>query len=211
MGLTTLLVAWVGWIGSLHGGQQATNYTESNNLASQGTAAYNMAAQLYIADLFTWNTILDLKIDLEAAREQGNTTEAKLIEHKIQKIKQGSCSPKLLEALNNDKDVQNGMSPFENEAFTKSYFEEADKLLAESQKRLEEGKNDNLRDDSFSLVSVIYSLVLFLLGIVGVLKDHQSRKALFIFSACLLIIGMIYMFTLPMPTDFDISSFFNTK
>lgn len=30
LGLTALLTAWATWIGSLHGGNQATNYTKSD-------------------------------------------------------------------------------------------------------------------------------------------------------------------------------------
>ena len=43
LGVTTLLVAWAGWIGSLHGGIQAINFTKSNNLASESNATYNVA------------------------------------------------------------------------------------------------------------------------------------------------------------------------
>ena len=31
LGVTALLTAWATWIGSLHGGNQATNFTKSNN------------------------------------------------------------------------------------------------------------------------------------------------------------------------------------
>ncbi len=207
LGLTTLLVAWAGWVGSLHGGIQAINFTKSNNLAAKGNSEYNVAAQVYISDLFTWNTISGLQLDEEIAKENGNKNEAKTIEAKIEKIKQSSCSPRLLEAISN-ADLQ-GKSPFENEEFVNGYFEEAKKLLDESQNTLEEGKQDNLRGDSYRLVSVLYSLVLFLLGIVGVIKDHHSRKSLFIFSVFILVLAIVYMITIPLPTGFNITSFFN--
>ena len=38
LGITALLTAWATWIGSLHGGNQATNYTKSNNLAAEGNS-----------------------------------------------------------------------------------------------------------------------------------------------------------------------------
>ncbi|MBR3164018.1 hypothetical protein IKF15_01815 [Candidatus Saccharibacteria bacterium] len=211
LGITTLLVAWAGWIGSLHGGIQAINFTKSNNLAAQGNAEYNVAAQVYISDLFSWNTVLSLRLDLEAARTKGDHDEAQIIETKIQKIKEDSCSPRLAEAMDEPRYRDGGASPFEDENFTNGYFEEAKKLLDESQQTMEEGKTDNLRGDSYRLVSVIYSLVLFLLGTVGVLKDYQSRKMLFIFSACILGFGIIYMLTIPMPTGFDITNFFKLK
>ena len=209
LGIATLLVAWAGWIGSLHGGNQANNYTRSNNLAAEGNAEYNVATQVYISDLFTWNTIVNLQVDEEAAKEKGDLGEAKAIATKIEKIKQNNCSPKLLEAINNQGSTSKLASPFEDEAFASSYFEEAQKLLAESQKAMAEGDIDNLRGDSYQLASVLYSLVLFLLGIIGVLNDYHSRKALLIFSTCLLVVAFIYMLTIPMPTGFDLSKFFN--
>lgn len=211
LGLTTLLVAWAGWIGSLHGGIQAINFTKSNNLAAEGNAEYNVATQVYISDLFTWNTISSLRLDLEIAKEKGDKDEAKVIETKIEKIKNDSCSPKLLEAINNADAKNSSTSPFEDEEFVKSYFEEAKKLSDESKEAMEEGKRDNLRGDSYRLVSVLYSLVLFLLGIVGVIKDYHSRKILFVISVCILFFAIIYMITIPLPTGFNLTSFFTAK
>ena len=211
LGVTTLLVACVGWIGSLHGGIQAINFTKSNNLASESNATYNVAAQVYISDLFTWNTLSNLQLDLDVAKEKGNQDEARVIEAKIEKIKQNSCSPKLLAAINETDALGRNVSPFENEAFSNSYFEEAENLSRESRETMEEGEKDNTRGDAYRLVSVFYSLVLFLLGIVGVIKDRQTKKVLFTFSVCILIVSIIYMLTLPMPTGFNLSSFFSLK
>ena len=211
LGVATFLVAWAGWIGALHGGNQATNYTRSNNLASEGNAEYNVATQVYITDLFAWNTIFTLRLDLDAARAKGDTAEAKVIEAKIDKIKHESCTPKLLAAVEKAEAAKSTTSPFEDTEFVSGYFTEANKLLDESQAALEEGKTDNQRADSYQLASVIYSLVLFLLGIISVQKDFASRKLLYVFSICILVFGFIYMLTLPMPTGFDITSFFSTK
>ena len=211
LGITTFLVAWAGWIGALHGGIQAINFTKSNNLAARGNAEYNVAAQIYLSDLFAWNTIFNLQLDMETAKENGNKEEAKLIETKIQKIINESCSPKLIEAIDKTGIQEGTTSPFQDEDFVNSYFEEAKEILDESQKVMEEGKEDNLRGDSYKLVTVMYSLVLFLLGIVGIYKDFQSRKMLFIFSVVILIFTIIYMLTIPMPTGFNITNFFNFK
>lgn len=211
LGITTLLVAWAGWMGALHEGNQASNYTKSNNLAAEGNAEYNVAAQVYISDLFAWNTIFNLQLDMETARKNGNEDETKVIEIKLKKIMDENCSPKLLEAIALNNQQEEKIFPFENEDFVNSYFESAKELLDESQKVLEEGEEDNLHDDSFKLVTVIYSVVLFLLGIVGIFKDFQNRKILFIFSVGILIFAIIYMLTIPMPTGFNITNFFNHK
>ena len=206
LGIATLLVAWAGWIGALHDGNQAGNYTKSNNLAAEGNAEYNVAAQVYIADLFSWNTINGLRIDADAARARGDYEEAAVIENKIEKIKKDSCSPMLIEAMN-----KSDTSPFEDEEYAKQYFTEAQKSLNASREAMDEGEIDNQRSDSYQLASVLYSLVLFLLGIIGVLRDYKTRKMLLIFSVCILVVAVIYMLTIPMPTDFDFTSFFNNK
>lgn len=51
LGITALLTAWATWIGSLHGGNQATNYTKSNNIAAAGNARWNQAAQELSEDM----------------------------------------------------------------------------------------------------------------------------------------------------------------
>ncbi len=132
LGVTTLLVAWAGWIGSLYSGIQAINFTKSNNLAAEANAEYSVAMQVYISDLFIWNTILDLQLDMDVAKEKGDLEEAKVIEAKIDKIKHNSCSPKLLEAIDNGGGKV-GASPFENEEFASSYFARAKELAEESQ------------------------------------------------------------------------------
>ena len=211
LGVATLLVAWAGWIGALHEGNQAGNYTQSNNTAAEGNAEYNVAAQVYISDLFTWNTIANLKIDMGVAKERGDSDEVKIIKAKIEKIKQDNCSPRLLAAINEIDARGEGGSPFDNEEFINGYFTEAEETLDKSQKLLEEGETDNKRSDSYQLASVLYSLVLFLLGIVGVLQDYHMRKALLVFSVIVLAVAFIYMLTIPMPTGFDIASFFNNR
>ena len=38
LGITAVLTAWASWIGALHGGNQATSYTTSNNLSAEGNS-----------------------------------------------------------------------------------------------------------------------------------------------------------------------------
>ena len=69
LGVTAILMAWAGWISSLHGGNQATNYTQSNNLSAMGNSMYNEAAQYYMQDMLLWNTIYDYAFDAEIAAQ----------------------------------------------------------------------------------------------------------------------------------------------
>ncbi len=67
---------------------------------------------------------------------------------------------------------------------------------------------DNKNGDSFNLVNVIYSLVLFMLGIIGIFKRIPNRFVVLCIAVVCLILATVYMFTLPMPTGFSIGSFF---
>lgn len=72
LGVTALLTAWATWIGSLHGGNQATNYTTSNNIAAEGNSMWNEASQQYMQDLMVWNSIVDYQTELEIAEKEGD-------------------------------------------------------------------------------------------------------------------------------------------
>lgn len=206
LGITALLTAWATWIGSLHGGNQSTNYTKSNNLAAEGNAEYNAAMQLYLSDLMAWNTVMDYTFDAQIADLNGKTDEAQLIRAKIENFTQQNCSEIIIDAVGK---MQEGMgSPFEVEGVTEQYFVSANERIAESQALLEEGQRDNSHGDAYNLVNVIYSVVLFLLGIVGVFKSLPNRAAVMIIAIIGVILASVYMFTIPMPTGFNFLSFF---
>ncbi|MGN1120330.1 MAG: hypothetical protein ACI4Q4_08220 [Oscillospiraceae bacterium] len=99
-------------------------------------------------------------------------------------------------------------SPFEMEGYVESYFDTYYELITESDDTLEQGKKDNANGDAFGLVTVIYSVVLFMLGIVGTFKNLPNRYIVLAVSVAGFLFATIYMFTLPMPTGFNIASFF---
>ena len=207
LGLTTLVSAWASWIGSLHSGIQSINFTKSNNMASHGTAEYNMGMQLYLADYMSWNTLKDFQYELEAARESGDKAKIELISNKIEAHKKTNLSSFLTEAIEwmekNDAD-----SPFNMPGLTEKYFETAAANVSQSQELLEEGMRDNTKGDSYNLVTVIYSLTLFLLGIINTFKNMHNKIAVLGIAVAFLILGFIYMCTIPLPTGFAQMNFF---
>ena len=102
-------------------------------------------------------------------------------------------------------------NPFNMPGLTEKYFESASETLDQSRERLDEGKSDNAKGDSYMLVTVIYSLTLFLLGIVGTFKNMSNRKAVLAIAVAFLVFGVIYMLTIPMPTGFAKMNFFEFK
>ncbi len=209
LGITALLTAWATWIGSLHGGNQATNYTKSNNLASEGNSEYNAGMQMYLSDLMAWNTMMDYAFDKVLAEADGKDAEAELIQEKLNNFIEQNSSEILINAFNSMTEDMN--SPFEVPGMMSEYFVTANELLEESRAALEEGQRDNSNGDAYNLVNVIYSVVLFMLGIVGIFKRIPNRTVVLFIAVIGLVLATIYMFTIPMPTGFDISSFFAAK
>ena len=210
LGVTALLTAWASWIGSLHGGNQATNYTKSNNLAAEGNSVYNSGFQDNITDELVWSTYNEYCYELDIANAKGETETAEILEEKIDNYIAENGSENLQNAFDEmDKNPGEYQSPFEVPGMVDNYYADANDLLDESQKLLEEGQKDNANGDAYNLVNVIYSVVLFLLGIVGVFKRLPNRTAVLFIGVVGLVLTTVYMLTIPMPTGFSLSSFFN--
>ena len=207
LGITALLTAWASWIGSLHGGNQSTNYTKSNNLSSEGNSEYNSGLQDYLSDLMVWNTYVEYVFEREIADSEGDQVKVALIEAKIDTYLDQNGSEVFNEAWNAMTDDMD--SPFDVPGMLDNYFTEANELLNESQELLEEGMRDNAKGDAYNLVNVIYSVVLFLLGIVGIFKKLPCRAVVLIIAIVGLVLATIYMFTIPLPTGFNIMNFFS--
>jgi hypothetical protein len=212
LGITALLTAWASWIGSLHGGNQATAYATSNNLASEGNSEYNAGIQTFMSDMMLYNEVNALMIDLAFAEEQGDDTEVERISWKLDELENKSVSPELAEAIewsvNQENETGEYTSPFDKEGFVESYFGAANELLEQSETELQKGQKANEDGDAFGLVTVIYSVVLFLLGITGTFKSDKNQIAVTAISCAAFLIATIYMFTIPMPEGFSFGGFF---
>ena len=210
MGLVILLTACATWIGSLHGGNQATNYTKSNNIAADGNARWNQAAQSLMSDMQLVDRINDIRIELTYAEDNGHMEEAEKLQWKIDEIVNNSASDELIEAIQWADEQEEYASPFDMEGFVDSYFEDAEAVLAEADEVLKQGQEDNANGDAFGLVMVIYSIVLFLLGISSSFKNEKNKQALIIIGVVGTVLATVYMLTLPLPTGFSLSSFFGS-
>jgi len=204
LGVTAICTAWASWISSVHAANQDANYAESNNLASEGNSEYNAGIQDLMMDMLVFNNVNDLMIDLHFAERQGDSNEAEKLEWKIDELVAGSMSDGLYDAFNwsisEGEKRGESVSPFDMDGFVDSYFEVALELLAESDRLFEQGQQDSAHSDAYGLTTVVYAVVLFLLGIVSTFKDEKYKKAVIIISGVAFIATTIYMFTIPLPT-----------
>lgn len=230
LALTALATAWASWIGSLHGGNMSTNYTKSNNLAADGNSRWNEASQTMMQDMQVWNQISEYQVDVMYYNDIDSEDEAELSAaadkqyesaYKIQFICADNLSEEMAAKIeynfdfsaeqivdwvcNNDKAT---VSPFSDQDFIESYYTEARELLAESEEVLKEGQADNQKGDTFNLVTVIYSVVLFMLGIVGTFKKLPNRILITCVAIAGFVFGTIFMFTIPFPTGFNFAGYF---
>lgn len=227
LGVTALFTAWGSWIGSLHGGNQATSYTTSNNLASEGNSEYNAGIQQMNQDMLLWNDISDMQMEISFALDNGDDSTVEKVCYQLFYKLDENLSERMAEAIGwnyvmseeeyNDpvgtvlawmESDEAYSSPFFDEDYVAEYIETANDLLAESQEALENGKEANANGDAYGLVTVIYSVVLFLLGIVSSFNNTRNKQVIVIVSLVAFLFATIYMFTIPMPTGFDIASFF---
>lgn len=224
LGITALFTAWASWVGSLHGGNQAGNYTSSNNLASEGNSEYNAGVQSMNQDMLLWNEISDLQIDILFAQEKNDQEAVSQSANKLFFKLQDNLSAEMALALRWSSEYASEdpeaivlewmakeeamSSPFTDEVFVSSYFVRANELLAQSDAAMAQGSKDNTDGDAYGLVTVIYGVVLFLLGIAGSFKSNRNKYVIIAVSIIGFAIATVYMFTIPMPTGFSITGFF---
>ena len=221
LGLTALLTAWASYVSSIHGGNQSTNYAKSNNLASDGNALYNDAVSSMTHDMDIWNTIQNYEVSILYADSINDSGTLQENVWKLQWFCQDNLSDEMAAKIGFDMetftDGQNDTdeilawlndesgaalnSPFADEEFVKSYFADANSTLAESEATLKQGQQDNANGDSFTLVTVLYSVALFLLGIVGVFNKNTNKLVVLAISVVCLVVAFVFMVTIPLPTS----------
>jgi hypothetical protein len=162
--------------------------------------------------MMLYNEINILMIDQAFAEDKGDEDEIEKISWKIDELISANMSEEMSVAFDwamaETEARGESVSPFEKEGFVDIYFEAANDLLAQSYETLEQGKKDNSNGDTFGLVTVIYSVVLFLLGIAGTFKQEKNKVAAICISGAAFVIATVFMLTIPLPTGFSLSSFF---
>lgn len=224
LGITALATAWASWIGSLHGGNMSTNYTKSNNLAADGNARWNEASQSLMQDMQVWNLISDCQVEIlyaDVSDDEAWLDKQYENAYKIQFICADNLSEEMAAKIGYSfdftaediidwviNDENSTTSPFGDADFVESYYADAREVLLESEEILKEGQSDNQKGDTFNLVTVIYSVVLFMLGIAGTFRRLPNRMLIVGVAIVGFFFATIFMFTIPFPTGFNFAGYF---
>lgn len=198
LGVTALLTSYASWQGSLYGGSQATKYTEGAALQAEGNSMYNEQSQLLSQDMRIYDELNNLRIDMVYAEKKGDVDELELLEWKYDELAVNNASDELIEAIEWSDEQPEYKSPFDKEGFVDSYFAEAKELINQGYEMVESGKKDNSLGDILGLSTVIFSIVLFLLGILNTFDNKNLKVAIMSVSFVALVWAATIMLSVPM-------------
>lgn len=193
LGLTTILGAFAAYCSALWGGEMQSNYTQSVTVTNHGNTIYLEA----LSDLNSFE-VNDMKDDIIYSQwkentEKGDTEDAAYFFTKL--------SPGLQKDLSEDpKDV----SEYDKEqsAYLDSIMarmDEADHHNDSAKVLLTKGNGANKFGDDFTLCTVLFTVVLFFLGLAS-LKTHSTmQKTYVMLGVAIFVLSLIRMVTIPFP------------
>jgi hypothetical protein len=192
LGLATVLGAFAAYCAALWGGNQQSYYTQS-------LAETNRANTIYLEALndLTAFEMNDFKDDIIYSEWKKNNE------------RNDPDAPyffsKLSEGLQKDlKDNPSDISEYEKEqserlAEIDTRFKHSEDTLKSAGNLLQKGQDSNKYGDDFTLCTVLFTIVLFFLGLAS-LKTKQSQQKAFVIMACVvLLLSIVKMVTVPFP------------
>jgi len=198
MGITAVLTAFASWQSSLYGGSQSEKYTNGSAIITEANSMYNEASQLIAQDMNIWNRLTDLQIDMAMADENGDTAEVAKAEFKISKLMTDNVSDQLQEGIDWADAQEEYASPFDMEGFLDGYFTDAAARYEEGEAMIAACSLDNSLGDRQGLVTVIFSVVLFILGIANTFKENRTNLILVGISTLSFVMATVMMFSVPL-------------
>ena len=209
LAICALTTAWASWIGDLHGSDQDSNYAKAQRISTEANASYNLNSQLYIAVFNLWTHVYSLNSEVAALKDAGDTQGAAAKREQMRAYIETNCPDykNIKGAIYTALEKGGSATPFD-EYPQSSFFEDSEKLSEEATQVREEGNRCNLANDSYGLVSVLYSLCLFLFGMVGFYKQQNPRRIIFAVGVFVFVIATVYMASLPLPENFDFANYF---
>ena len=209
LAICALTTAWATWIGDLHESEQNSNYAKAERLDTEANASYNLNSQLYIAVFNLWTHVYEVNSEIKSLESAGNTQSANSKREQMNAYIETNCPnyQNVKGAIYTALEKGGSATPFD-EYPQASFFADSEKLSNEATEAREDGNRCNLAHDSYGLVSVLYSLCLFLFGMVGFYKQRIPRRIVFGVGVFVFIIGTAYMISLPLPDNFDFANYF---
>lgn len=180
LGLAAVTAAWVAFQSSMYGGEVTTRYNE-------GIRATDLASQAYTEG--NQNLVEDQGIFLEYVKA-AYADDTDLAAY----IRENLMSDDLASAIEWwETDGADFDSPFveENPNYVLSAFEEGAALDEEAAAHFAAAETADAEGDQYDLLLVILAVVLFLLGMVGVVRGRGLRLGLFGVGGALFALSLV--------------------
>ena len=209
LSICALTTAWASWIGDLHGSDQDSSYAKAERLNAEANSSYNLNTQLYVEVFNLWTHVYDLNSEAKLLESEGDAQGAAAKRDQMNSYIETNCPDyeNFKGAVYAAIEKGGTATPFD-EYPQSSFFADSEKLAKEAAQERENGNRCNLANDSYGLVSVLYSLCLFLFGMVGFYKQSAPRRIGFTVGVAVFVIATVYMLSLPLPDNFDFANYF---
>lgn len=193
LGVATILGATAAYFAALCGGEQSSNYTKSISETSHANTIYLEALNEYSSF-----ELGDLKDDIIYTQWKENV-------NKGDKEDAQYFFTKLSEGLQKDlTDNPADISEYEKEQGEKlksimTRFDESEENHIKADKLMQIGQEANKNGDEFTLCTVLFTVVLFFLGLASLKTKDRTQKAYVIIACIVLLFSIIRLVTIPFP------------
>lgn len=214
--LSALLNAYTNWANSIFAKEEDRLVSESVQLKNESNAEYTNANAMYSADMNTYNgtmnTVMSIafnkladyyldetsNVDTQMIGEITSVLSTQLL---TMNIENNSFSKIFVDNFA-DYLVTDGayqMSPFANEEFQSLYYEKYEELVSASDETMTASEEYGKHASSYHFVSLLFSALMFLLGINKAFKGFRNCLIVLCVAMVLFIPAIVFMFSLPAP------------
>jgi ABC-type multidrug transport system fused ATPase/permease subunit len=183
LAVVIVCIAWSSYQSTLWGGVMTFKIRESNSNMQQFMINTIQQGQYSVADVILFTEYID-------AISSG---DQELADFYFQRLR-----PEFKPAVQAWLDMEPFENPFVMQEYKRISSDKAEECRRESSKILQEALQANTNSDNFILVVVIYSSVLFVLGILDKITTIRLRLMLFSVALAMFSIATINMFSLPL-------------
>ena len=195
MAFAVLSTAFSAYEATRWSGVQATAFTEAGGARTESVAELSIANAQIAYDASTFTAFV-LEFRGDALTNEDTREEAlRLADRVIRAEFRPAVDAWLAAQLANDPNAPR--TPVEMDVYSNARLEEALRLQAVADDKLEEGKDANQIGDSYVLASVFFASVLFFAGITSNIETLNVRWVVLFLGIVALLIGVGRVVTLP--------------
>lgn len=178
-----ILTAWCGFEASKWGGEMSIAFSQASSARIQATNAEGTARDARMFDLVIWASYVQA-----VANEQP----------KLQTYIESRFTPAFAKAFDAWKaDGRVESSPFANPAYVPEGTLKAAELNATADAKFAQALENNQRGDNYSLLTVLFALVLFLAAVAQRSRTTKGSWALLGLAITVALVGAAIMFSFP--------------